>query len=135
MLPGLTVGLEAVQVAPAEGHVEQRVRPGEGHAAVAVVQLRLHALQGAECPSLPVSRSYNTHSDDVGKTPNCPDCDRVPRPLSRTAWTEEGEGSAAVLSLMWSKIQQQRRRRRSKFSKQQDECSPSVHASNHAASL
>lgn len=58
LLLGLTVGLEAVQVTPAEGHVEQRVRPGEGHAAV--VQLCLHALPGPECPSLPVSHSYNT---------------------------------------------------------------------------
>lgn len=46
-----------------------------------------------------------------------------PRPLGRTVWTEEGEGSAAVLSLIWSKIRQQRR---SKFTKLQDECSRSV---------
>lgn len=86
-----------------------------------------------------LSRTLITHSDDVGKTPNCPDCDRVPRPLGRTAWTEEGEGSAAVLSLMWSKIQQQSRRR-SKFSKLQDECSRSVGLSclrckSHSVSL
>lgn len=91
----LTIRLEAVEITPAERHVEQWVVLGVRDPTVPPIQWCVHVLWSPESTSLPASQTLKMQSMNTGKSRL-----QQNRALKNT-WAEEEGGTVSDLSLRW----------------------------------